>query len=929
MQRSDQGGRARRRSWLPRALALLVVAGTVAVSGHAPLATPALRTASATDPAPPTDVVAASADRALHVSWTAPAGETVTGYRVRLDGVLVASPTGTSVTLAGLVNGRSYVVTVITRSSFLGLPTEGTTASVPVTGTPRDAVPPAAPAGVTAVRGDGKVDLSWVLNATDYDADGYRVLRDGVPITGRLGAATTSYTDTTVVNDVTYGYAVQTHDTSDNWSASSTPAASATPTDLTPPATPTGIMVGRGDGSAGLAWDPNAEPDLAHYLVLRDGVEVATVTDTDHLDLGLTNDTTYSYALVAVDTHGNRSAPTAPVSVTPTDLTPPAAPTGLVAVRGDGQVVLGWDANGEPDLAGYRLLRDGVEVAIVTGATSYTDTGLTNDVEYRYTLAAIDNHGNHSISSSPAYATPTDLGAPAMPTGLTATPADGQVTLSWAANTEPDLAGYVVLRDGADVATVSTPGYADTGVTNGTTYGYSVVAVDTHGNRSPSTSAVAATPVDVSAPASPAGLVATRGDGQVFLTWTANGEPDLATYRVLRDGVEIVSTAGTSFTDLPLVNDVTYSYALVAVDRSGNRSAPSSPVPATPTDLTAPAAPTGLSAVKVSGRTVVSWTANGEPDLASYRVFRDGVEIATVTGTSYTDNQVTGAARTYALVAVDTHGNRSAASAPVSTAADFTPPAVPTGLTATRGDERVTLSWARNNEADFATYRVLRDGVEIATVTTRSYVDTGLTNDVTYSYSLVAVDDVGNRSAASAPVSATPTDLTPPAAPTGLVAVAGENEVSLAWAANGEADLADYRVLRDGVEIATVPTRTYLDTGLTNDVAYAYTLVAVDTHGNRSAPSAVASATPRDMAPDAPTDVTAVPGDRRAVLSWTAPSDTDVVGYRVLAEDGRIVATVAAPATRAAVPDLVNGTTYRFTVAAVDAGGTSPGRRRS
>ncbi len=42
-------------------------------------------------------------------------------------------------------------------------------------------------------------------------------------------------------------------------------------------------------------------------------------------------------------------------------------------------------------------------------------------------------------------------------------------------------------------------------------------------------------------------------------------------------------------------------------------------------------------------------------------------------------------------------------------------------------------------------------------------------------------------------------------------------------------------MFRDGVEIATVPARTYVDTGLTNDVTYSYTLVAVDDSANRSA----------------------------------------------------------------------------------------------
>ena len=839
-QDAGSGPSRRRPRWMVRAVALLVLA-TTAAGGVAPAQPPfrELLLASATNPAPPTGVTVTGGDRTLTVSWTAPGEAFITRYDVFLDGgpVAVTSSTTTAATISGLVNGREYLVTVKTVTNVLGVEYVGSTASSPpAPGTPRDSVAPAAPTGVAAARGDGRVTVSWTANGTDTDADGYRVLRDGVDVSGLLlGGTTVTWTDTTVVNDTTYGYTVQTHDTSGNWSASSAPVASATPTDLTAPATPTGLVGGRGDERVGLSWDPNPEADVASYRVLRDGVEIATVAGTTHLDLGLTNDTTYSYTLVAVDTHGNRSAPSAAVAVTPTDLTPPGAPTGLAAVRGDGRVDLSWDPNPEPDVASYRVLRNGVEIATVTGATAFVDLGLTNDTTYDYTLAAVDTHGNRSVSSSPAVsATPTDLGAPAVPTGLSAV----------------------------------------------------------------------------------------RGDGQVSLSWTANTEPDLANYRLIRDGLEIATVTGaTGYLDTGLANDVTYSYRLAALDTHGNRSADSAPVTATPTDLTAPAAPTGLGAVKGSGQVTLSWAANAEPDLATYRVLRDGVEIATVTGTTYTDTSANGVNRTYTVVAVDTHGNRSAPSAPVTSSADATPPAPPTGLTATRGDGQVSLVWAANSEPDLASYRVLRDGVEIATVTARTYTDTGRTNDVTYTYTLVAVDASGNRSAASAPASATPTDLTPPAAPTGLVATAGENRVALSWAANAEPDLASYRVLRDGVEVATVTGTAHTDTGLTNDVAYSYSLVAVDTHGNRSPASTAATATPRDGPPTAPTGVTAASGDRRAVIGWTAPPDPDVVSHRVLAEDGSTVATASAPATQAVVSGLTNGTTYRYTVVAVDAAG--------
>jgi chitodextrinase len=908
-----------------RALAVGLVLGTVALAGPTAPPSPGLRTASSTNPVPPTNVTVTPTDRALTVSWTAAADTFVTGYRVYLDNTLKASPTGTSATIGSLVNGRSYSVTVTTVST-LGIAHEGTTSTAALPGVPRDSVAPAAPAGVSATRGDTRVDVAWVANAADYDVDGYRVLRDGSPLTSLLsGQATTAFVDTAVVNDTTYSYTVQTHDTSGNWSASSVPAVSATPTDLTAPAVPTALSALRGDGQVTLQWAGNPETDLAHYAVLRNGVEVGTASGLTYTDPGLSNDTTYSYTLVAIDTHGNRSGASSPaVSATPTDLTAPDAPTGLTAEAGDGSVSLLWAASPEQDLGYYAVLRNGVQVGTATGL-AYADGGLTNDTTYSYSLVAVDTHGNRSTASTPAVsARPTDLTAPNAPTGLAAVAGDGRVRLTWAANAETDLADYRVLRDGVEVATVAGTSYTDNGVTNEQTYSYTLVAVDTHGNESPESAPVEATPTDTP-PDAPTGLAAVPGDTQVELNWTANTEPDLAGYRVLRNGVEIAAVSGTSFTDTGLTDDTTYTYTVVAVDALDHRSVESAPVDAMPTDQTAPDAPAGLAALAGDSHVALTWTANAEADVVSYVVLRDGAEIATVpAGDTGSDDAglANDTSYSYTVVALDGHGNRSPESDPVeATPTDLTAPAAPVDLQADAGDGQVRLIWTANTESDLAYYTILRDGVEVDTVTGADYTDTGLTDDTTYSYTVIAVDTHGNRSPESASAVATPTDTTPPDAPADLVATAGDTQVSLSWTANAEPDVAGYVVLRDGVQIATVPGTDYVDAGLDNGTTYSYTLIAVDSSGNRSVGSAPADATPTDLPPVAPTGVTATPGDGRAVLGWAASPETDVVEYRVLDENGAVVATVADPGLRATITGLTNGTSYPFTVVAVDAGG--------
>jgi hypothetical protein len=89
--------------------------------------------------------------------------------------------------------------------------------------------------------------------------------------------------------------------------------------------------------------------------------------------------------------------------------------------------------------------------------------------------------------------------------------------------------------------------------------------------------------------------------------------------------------------------------------------------------------------------------------------------------------------------------------------ADTTAPAVPTGVTATPGPGQVTLNWAANSEADLAGYRVLRNGVQVASLgKVTSYVSSGLLSTQSYSFVVRAVDTTGNVSGDSATVSATP-----------------------------------------------------------------------------------------------------------------------------------------------------------------------------
>jgi chitodextrinase len=92
---------------------------------------------------------------------------------------------------------------------------------------------------------------------------------------------------------------------------------------------------------------------------------------------------------------------------------------------------------------------------------------------------------------------PPDEAAPYPPSGLTATPwGPTRIDLAWTAATDDvGVTGYAVWRDGVQVGTTTGTSYADTSVSPGTAYVYSVTARDAAGNISaPSNEASAATP---------------------------------------------------------------------------------------------------------------------------------------------------------------------------------------------------------------------------------------------------------------------------------------------------------------------------------------------------------------------------------------------------------------------------------------------------
>lgn len=285
--------------------------------------------------------------------------------------------------------------------------------------------------------------------------------------------------------------------------------------------------------------------------------------------------------------------------------------------------------------------------------------------------------------------------------------------------------------------------------------------------------------LDTTDPAAPVGLTATASadwDASVALNWTDNTEADLATYTVYRGTApggpytELATGVATSdYTDDTAVLDTHYYYVVTAVDDSDNESANSAEVDDTPSDTTAPAQATNLSAngsLDAPATITVNWDDTAEPaaNFDHYNVYRALVANfgAAVLGSSPTTSEAVDATVAfltnyyYWVTVVDDAGNESTeVIVGPAAAVNTTPPAIPADLAATNtAAGEITVTWTDNTEVDLAGYQLWINNASPATGGTdvvlaapaNSNVFAGLAAG-NYYFTIRAADNVGNNSA--------------------------------------------------------------------------------------------------------------------------------------------------------------------------------------
>jgi hypothetical protein len=206
------------------------------------------------------------------------------------------------------------------------------------------------------------------------------------------------------------------------------------------------------------------------------------------------------YALRGVSKGGRPGQPSARI-VVPV-VPPPPPPTGVDAKLAERAVILGWvppvAEPGGPTIAFnvYRAASDPSPLNPAPLTTpSFEFPGIEFEKEQCFVVRAVEIVQQVSLESDPSAekcVTPKDTFPPAVPGNLNAVSPPGSIQLTWDANTEPDLAGYKVLRADApgDTLRPLTPelirdaSFSDPNIKPGASYEYAIVAVDRNGNAS-------------------------------------------------------------------------------------------------------------------------------------------------------------------------------------------------------------------------------------------------------------------------------------------------------------------------------------------------------------------------------------------------------------------------------------------------------------
>ena len=444
-----------------------------------------------TKPQPPTDVsIAGFGDKSLTVSWTAPTGiegtggSPITGFKIQWKLNSEAdwnTNTYTEVddedgqspyTIEGvLTNGTKYDVRVLAVNGNDNLDDNTSDPSDAATGTPSKK--PDAPTGVDITDyGNGWLEVTWTAVMDEFTGGSpiknyivqWKSGTNDYDTTNQATPAASPYTITNLMNGTEYTVRLlAVNETYPNDPSvdprDGTNVDSGTPRTI--PDEVTDLEVISGDKELTVSWtapvpEKNGGVGVSRYIVQwrsgnqeYDTSRQETPSNTSQVIKKLTNRTPYSIQVRAdngEEPEGEQNYNWEETTGTP--MTVPGAPTNLEVEEGHRQLIVSWVA--PTDTGGVDIEIDHFVVQwqvkggnwsspdehTTTDGETLTDTitGLLNGTDYDIRVRADNDVEGQTFQW--AYTTGKPRTIPGPPTGLSVTPGDGQLTLSWVAPRE-------------------------------------------------------------------------------------------------------------------------------------------------------------------------------------------------------------------------------------------------------------------------------------------------------------------------------------------------------------------------------------------------------------------------------------------------------------------------------------------------------------